>query len=100
MEKGIIVFDIPETCVDCQFCFEIDEGIEACCTLTADEKDENHFKMIDDYCQDKPDWCPIKPLPEKMEVCGKYPQADGIVPSYKIGWNKCIDEILKGEKEQ
>lgn len=23
----------------------------------------------------------------------------GIVPSYKIGWNACIDEILKGTEE-
>ena len=29
------------------------------------------------------------------QVCGKYPQPDRIVPSYKVGWNKCVDEILK-----
>lgn len=43
----------------------------------------------------KPDWCPLRSVPEKMEVCGRYPQPDGIVPSYKIGWNECVDKILK-----
>nr|DAE57253.1 MAG TPA: hypothetical protein [Bacteriophage sp.] len=30
-----------------------------------------------------------------MKVCGKYPQPDRIAPSYKVGWNACLDEILK-----
>ena len=33
MEKGFVLVDIPETCLDCRFCREIDEGIEACCEL-------------------------------------------------------------------
>lgn len=45
-----------------------------------------------------PDWCPLRELPKKMQVCGKYPQEDKIVPSYKIGYNACIDELLKGEE--
>ena len=47
----------------------------------------------------KPEWCPLVPIPEKMEICGKYPQPDGIVPSYKIGWNKCIDAIVGQRSE-
>lgn len=96
--KGIIVVDMPETCLDCDFCREIDEGIEACCTLTDDEEFDNCFKMIDDYCQDKPDWCPIKPVPEKKEFpeCFMY----GEIYGEKIGWNACIDEILKGEENE
>ena len=35
----------------------------------------------------KPDWCPIKPIPEKMKFYGEYPQPDGFLPSVKIGWN-------------
>lgn len=74
------------------------EGIEACCELSYDPEDETLCRMIDaDYCQEKPDWCPLREAPKKMKVCGKYPQPDGIVPSYKIGFNACIDEILKGD---
>lgn len=39
-------------------------------------------------------WCPLREVPEKKEVCGKYPQADKIPASYKVGYNACIDEIL------
>ena len=36
---------------------------------------------------------------DSSEVCGKYPQPDGITPSYKVGWNSCLDEILEERKE-
>lgn len=95
--KGIIVVDIHKSCLDCQFCFEIDEGIEACCTLTADKEDDSSFMMIDDYCQNKPEWCPVKPIPEKKELKGDVSNVKSISEeSIKIGWNDCIDEILKG----
>lgn len=49
----------------------------------------------------RPEWCPLKPLPEKMKVTGlynsEYFKAGGKPPSYKIGWNDCIDEITGGE---
>lgn len=48
----------------------------------------------------RPDWCPLKELPEKMKVTGlyngEYFKAGGKPPSYKIGWNKCIDAIAGG----
>ena len=50
---------------------------------------------VTDYIACRPDWCPLRELPEKMEVCGKYPQPGKPVPSYRFGWNACLDEILK-----
>lgn len=70
MSKSVLVIDTPETCVDCQFCYELDEGVEACCSISDDDKDTSLMKKIDceyGYCQGKPDWCPLKPLPEKKE---------------------------------
>ena len=97
--KAILVLEMPSSCIDCRFCREIDEGVNACCEIMSELDDSELCRMIDvSYPQDKPDWCPLKPMPEKMQVCGKYPQPDGIVPSYKIGYNACIDEIL-GDKE-
>lgn len=50
----------------------------------------------------RPAWCPLKPLPEKMKVTGlyngEYFKAGGKPPSYKIGWNNCIDAITKEVK--
>ena len=65
MEKGFVIVDIPETCLDCRFCREIDEGIEACCELELDPTDNELIREIDvSYTQEKPDWCPIRKFPE------------------------------------
>lgn len=61
MEKGFILVDVPETCLDCRFCVELHEGIQACCVLVNNQNNHNEFKEIDvSYTQGKPDWCPIQ----------------------------------------
>lgn len=40
MSKVALIFDMPETCLDCRFCREINEGIEACCEVM-DKPDDN-----------------------------------------------------------
>lgn len=95
MSKSVLVIDTPESCLDCQFCYELDEGVEACCSISDDDKDTSLMKKIDceyGYCQSKPDWCPLRPLPEHKEIketfCWGYR-----LPSYRRGWNYCLDEI-------
>ena len=87
MAKAVLVMDdMPECCADC-YCgyFERDtKELNLVCGATGE--DANNVG--------KPDWCPLRELPEKMKVCGKYPQPDRIAPSYKVGWNACLDEIL------
>lgn len=100
MSKAVLVIDMPETCVDCQFCCEFDEGIEACCSITDDDKDKSFMKEIDcedGYCQGRPDWCPLKPLPDRKEITEKYRWEDRL-PSFKCGWNWCLDEITGDKK--
>lgn len=83
MSKAILVIDMPENCFQCKL------------------QDWAHCRIVK-RChtgENRPDWCPLHELPQKMQVCGKYPQAAGITPSYKIGYNACIDEIMKGAKE-
>jgi hypothetical protein len=48
-----------------------------------------------------PDWCPLKSMPEKKTVpqyCGNgvYGFKTAEKAHYAIGWNDCIDEVLKG----
>lgn len=84
MNKSIIVIDTPEVCCQCRF-----SGADGdCCCL----KD----KLIseEEYLNKKPDWCPLQPMPEKKALCGRYPQPDGLLPSYKAGYNACIDKIM------
>lgn len=94
MSKSVIVIDTPENCLDCQFCYELDEGVEAYCSISDDDEDASLMKKIDcehGYCQGKPDWCPLKPLPEKDDFDDPY---DEYYTGYRDGWNRCLEEIV------
>lgn len=90
MSKSVLVMDTPEKCESCIYV-----GVfTAFCRINCrDIKDASV----------KPDWCPLKPLPEKMKVTGiyngEYFKAGGKPPSYKVGWNACIDEITGGNSD-
>lgn len=94
MSKSVLLIDTPENCLDCQFCYELDEGVEACCSISDDDEDASIMKKIDyehGYCQGKPDWCPLKPLPEKDDFDDPY---DEYYTGYRGGWNRCLEEIV------
>lgn len=94
MSKAILVMDMPERCLNCNCVGHINRnGKFNVCRITGEILKEY------DYYKQRPNNCPLRELPEKKEVCGKYPQEDKIVPSYKIGYNACIDEIMKGVEE-
>lgn len=89
-----MVIDTPENCLDCQFCYELDEGVEACCSISDDDKDTSLMKIIDcehGYCQGKPDWCPLMDLPEKDDFDDLY---DEYYTGYHDGWNRCLKETV------
>ena len=90
MSKSVLLIDTPENCLDCQFCYELDEGVEAYCSISDDDKDTSLMKKINyeyGYCQGKPDWCPLKELPNKKN-CGE------IFNGNVKGWNDCLKEII------
>ena len=102
MSKPVLVIDTPENCLDCQFCFELYEGVEACCLISDDDKDTSLTKKIDceyGYCQGKPDWCPLKPLPEKEEYVDPTSSAKAKKNIIAVGWNTCINMIVKGDSD-
>lgn len=103
MSKAIAIIDRPKNCQKCWFskCYYS-------LPLSTHRKGygcrlkEPCDREVEDFDYDEEvhlSNCPLREVPQKMQVCGKYPQADGITPSYKIGWNDCIDEILKGSGE-
>lgn len=88
MSKAIFVIDMPENCNECPLEIDVDHVLGANICRGCEKYSYNSNSNI------KPDFCPLKPLPEKMEVCGTY--GKGHIPaSYKIGWNACIEEMLK-----
>ena len=79
------------------FCFELDEGIEACCSVTADEEDKSLCKEIiceNGYCNNKPDWCPLKELPKEENG---YADLCSFDSGWTAGFNTCLQRI-NGEK--
>lgn len=99
MSKSVLVMDTPETCLDCMFCFEHYEGIAAHCLVVSDENDKDLFRDIQcdgGYCQRKPDWCPLKEVPEEEhnEYC-----LDEYCDGYDDGWNAFRSRILGENKD-
>ena len=84
MAKAVLVMDMPESCFDCNLCYIDYEEDRATCQAyeTAKEVDSDTFE--------KPEWCPLRKLPEKVnhpDYCDN--------GRYDKGWNACLDEILK-----
>lgn len=84
--KAILVIDMPDMCLNCdlyafQGCYPLQRRI-----------DRDGLKMVD-----KPDWCPLKPMPKKFEAPEIY-ELWNTDSEYFNGWNDCIDTIT-GETE-
>ena len=96
MAKGYVLVDIPESCSECQLCSYDDmHGYLAfvCCG-----KIDNGFGFVEiseEIMNNdmKPDWCPIKELPEKKQWGKAF---NGNVK----GWNDCLKEILGDEMNE
>ena len=83
-QKAVLVFEMPNSCAKCRlkrglFCGENGNSLY----------DYIHY---DDSINDKPSWCPLKPLPKEktnFTYMGDYEIHEA------IGWNACLEEIEK-----
>lgn len=84
MSKSVLVVDTPKSCSDCVF--EID--IDLACYLMAPGEESDSWRDIDcDHYQSKPDWCPLKELPEEEYYDG--------CDLWERGWNSGRNHLLK-----
>ena len=81
MSKSLLLIDTPENCRSC-YLRGFTLNLQYCRGKLKDIKDTSV----------KPDWCPLKPLPEKMTGVASTDHWNSI----KAGWNGCIDEITGG----
>lgn len=91
MSKSVLVMDTPETCLDCMFCLEFDEGVDGRCSVVPEDEYNGFFRRIEcdgGYCQGKPDWCPLKEVPERRKYDEEFFNGD------VKGWNDCLKTIL------
>ena len=89
MNKGILVMDTAGCCGDCK-CSYIEKSTWICLARDGEEIGKDGIK---------PDWCPLRELPQKKEIMGmvgSFTIKDAEERARREGWNACIDEILKG----
>lgn len=86
MSKSILIIDTPDCCRECPLCGEEHMTYRDYCRITND--------II--WTLDKPDWCPLKPIPSKCFDSGN--PDDEYDMGYVSGWNDCIDEIIGDNK--
>ena len=86
MNKAILVIDMPDSCGECPIhasyadsAFSIREYW--CAAMGEDVNPKN-----------KPDWCPLKPAPEKQEIWYDDEKSD-----WERGYNNCVREIVGRE---
>lgn len=83
MEKAILVMDMPKKCMDCPCEYEGRCEVKFGIYVSLNEK---------------PSWCPLKPMPEKKKI--EIVQEDydgGYSHGFTHGFNACIDAICGKE---
>ena len=98
MSKAILVVDTPQSCSKCKFAYQFN-GIHKCHLMNVSN---GRYTRISEttFAVERHYHCPLKEVPEKFEIYGIRYKGKNPVPSYRIGWNACIDEILKGCEEE
>ena len=90
MSKAILVIDMPDSCMGCNFLYcDAENNSESC---QAREKS----RIVDLENDDKPDWCPLRKMPEKKKTIGTESETERIYMN--CGWNDCIDAIGGGDE--
>lgn len=93
MSKSVLVIDTPKSCYNCPFGTEYyDIFYKGNCEL-AEHLGKIMTLVTEEYygfeSKSRPDWCPLKPLPEKSTT-------ENDMTDYQCGMvdgrNQCIDE--------
>ena len=83
MAKAVLVMDMPESCFGCNFMYCDEESDTETCQAMETARDI-------DLIEDRPDWCPLRELPEKANHPAYCDNG-----RFDKGWNACLDMILE-----
>lgn len=89
--KGIIIVDIPDGCTKCHYSHVAENDYKWFCGIK---------NKILDCVGLKPDWCPIKPIPEERSNFDPLYENDEWCDGWDSGWNACVNEITEGVVEE
>ena len=101
MSKAVLAMDMPDSCMGCNFLYcNVESNVDSCQAMEVS-------KIVDLEKEDKPDWCPLRPVPEKLQeeyedkvktINGDRISVGSGIDSVAVGYNQCIDDILGGAK--
>lgn len=78
--KAVLIIDMPVNCSQCPCYEDYDCNVLNEC-------------IFDEYGNPRDIECPLKPMPEKIEVNYELDYE----AYYQMGWNDCLEEIEKNE---
>lgn len=91
MSKSVLVIDTPGSCMGCSFFIcDGDTNMDSCMARET-------ARSVDLEKYDKPDWCPLNPLPDEKEE--EYWRSK-LSLAWIRGWNTCISKITGGEVDE
>lgn len=85
MSKSILVIDTPENCLECP----LEYGVAVNNKILLNHNICNGCGKPNSDSTKKPDWCPLREVPQKKELYLAINSEKG----YCEGYNACIDEI-------
>lgn len=88
-DKALSVMEMPEKgCISCVIGRNHSIPLEVCiyCPISGKNAIGKEAEII-------PDWCPLKPVPEK-KIC-EYFSIGRQIRTWREGWNACIDRVLE-----
>ena len=89
MSKAILGIDAPVSCIDCP-CYK--GGNILRCGV-------NFQSLTDKEIREKPDCCPLRPMPEKKQLSGDVHNVQSMAEEISVAsWNACIDAITTDQK--
>ena len=92
MRKAILVMDnMPDKCGECEcsYCDYDDPHLNLICAVVGDNVSGS----------DKPDWCPLREMPEKLPLQGDVSDLQKMLEEMRrASWNACIDAIGGGDE--
>ena len=101
MNKSILVIDTPSSCKMCPLSYFNEMYNEHMCQGTLGKN--TYARTIGIYSGDRPEWCPLSPIPEKKKL-RQYADNTALnmesmlAYQYAQGWNDCADELMEGNE--
>ena len=91
MSKAVLVINDPMFCCNCPLTQRSRKTDEYFCGIAHQTDEDYYWEKVDMEAEVKPNWCPLKPLPEEDNKEHHIEWSRG----YQAGWNDCINAIYK-----